>query len=158
MWWRLLCKVLYIGSDMSSNFNKCVCPSCTFFLAWNTSKTSAPIEKYLIWLFRSVLKQIKILKPTSQLDGLVFCLDCCLLIIFVHVLRHISDPLWTTYPFASLLLCVLSSIFQCLLNCHIHHKIFYLYLAFLYLYFLLISYCIYQYIILQYFGGRKGPK
>ena len=44
---------------MSSNFNKCVCPACTFFLARNTSMTSTPIEKYLIWLFRSVLKQIK---------------------------------------------------------------------------------------------------
>ena len=59
MWWRSLCKVLYTGSDMSSNLNKCVCPACMFFLVQNTPMTSAPIEKYLIWLFRSVLKQIK---------------------------------------------------------------------------------------------------
>ena len=82
-------------------------------------------------------------------------------IITVHVLRHISDLLWTTYPFASPLLCVSSSIFQGLLNCHIHHKNVLAVSSFLltaYLYFLLTSYCIYNYIILKYLGGRKGPK
>lgn len=75
--------------------------SCLYVLPYSKylNDTSDPTEKYLTWLFRSALKQIKtsifsisLLKTPSKVDGLVFLLHCTSFASMVHVLTHFSDP------------------------------------------------------------------
>lgn len=123
------------------------------------------LQWYLIWLFRSVLKQIKTsyhffsLKTTSQLDGLVFCLDV--------------PPLSSLCMCSDISLTCNGLLILCLPRCYVslhpyfkassvvtHHKNVLAVSSFpltACLYSLLTSYCIYNYIILQYLGEWKGP-